>query len=149
MPIIGLLTEYQWSEPDSINIEIVRNLLKMNNMSIYTANMELGKTCEDFIVSCRWSGVEFPCFQEHPFLTFKPSTSHLGVCCSFNYHPENKDETIYAANTFGVSHGLTIVGTGYPQPGNGISGAYFSSGFVALIHHPNDFATEESEIALL
>lgn len=80
----------------------------MNNISVYTANMKLIKTCEEIILHCSWSGVEFPCFQEHPFLTFKSSTSHLGVCCSFNYHPENKDETIYAANTFGISHGLTV-----------------------------------------
>lgn len=128
LPLIGLLTEHQWNPPDPEKLEMIHTLLKINNISIFTANRELGKvsqilfiyliynkkivlmikTCDDFILHCRWSGVEFPCFQEHKFLTFKSSTSFLGICCSFNYHPENKDETKYAANTYGVSHGLTV-----------------------------------------
>lgn len=66
------------------------------------------KTCEDFIIHCSWSGVEFPCFQEHKFLTFRTSTSHLGVCCSFNYHPDDKGDATYAANTFGIMNGLSV-----------------------------------------
>lgn len=88
------------------------------------------QTCEDFIIECRFAGMEFPCFQEDPYLTWKTSTSHYGVCCSFHFNPRQKGFVPFAATTFGSEGGLSVIGTVYPSSDMGRSGNMVSSGLM-------------------
>ena len=78
-------------------------------------------------------------------MTFAESYSYLGACCSFNSNPKSEDEDdFFSVNTYGTNGGFNVIGTGQPQASDGKSGAVYSEGFVALVHHPNDFAVESS-----
>lgn len=106
--------------------------------------------CNDFIKLCAWAKVEFPCFQsDSHHLSFTSTTSYLGMCCSFNYHPGNRSYEAFKAATFGTRGGLTIIGSGYPQVADGKSGVLFSSGFIMLVHHPYDFPVEGNQLVLI
>lgn len=56
------------------------------------------------------------------------------MCCSFNYNPLTDEFQPFAANTFGSEGGLTVVGTGAPLSGRGLSGNLFSSGLVVSLY---------------
>lgn len=88
------------------------------------------QTCEDMLINCRFAGVVYPCFEPNKQLSWTTTTSHYGTCCSFNYNPHNDVLQPFAANTFGAEGGLTIVGTGFPTSGKGLSGDMFSTGLV-------------------
>lgn len=107
------------------------------------------KDCKDFIKVCAWAKVEFPCFQKHSDFTIVTTTSYLGICCSFNYHPANTTYVPYHAASFGTRGGLSIIGSGYPQTGGLKSGPLFSSGFIMMIHHPQDFPVEGNPLKLI
>jgi amiloride-sensitive sodium channel len=51
---------------------------------------------------------------------------------------------LFKSNFFGINGGLSVIGTGRPQPSDGHSGAIYSEGFVVIVHHPNDFAVESA-----
>ena len=150
LPIIGVFTEHKWTRPNKKEVKLVHDFLTLNNISVVDAINTLGMTCEDFILVCQWAGKRFPCFQSDFFLSWTASMSHFGACCSFNYHiyPKENDSVI-AANTYGIHGGVSIIGTGSPQASDGKSGAIYSEGFMLMIHHPNDFAVEASPLTLL
>lgn len=114
----------------------------MTNFSPFLQN------CQDFVQVCAWAKVEFPCFQNNSRFSFYATTSYLGICCSFNYRPDNGFEA-YHSTTFGTKGGLSIVGSGYPQVADGKSGVLFSSGFLMLIHYPEDFPAEVHQMKLI
>ncbi|KAG5683871.1 hypothetical protein PVAND_013132 [Polypedilum vanderplanki] len=145
LPLLGGFTERFWIEPRTEDLELIDQFLVANNMTVEDAIDRLGTVCNDFILVCVFAGKSFPCFQEHPFMTFVESYSYLGSCCSFNYHPKMTDGSeVFKSNFFGINGGLTIIGTGRPQASDGRSGAIYSEGFVIIVHHPNDFAVEKA-----
>lgn len=75
--------------------------------------------------------------------------SHVGVCCSFNYDPNNSSFEPMKTNSFGVRGGLSIIGTSLPHSNDGTSGLMLSDGFILLIHSPLDFPTEGLNTVLL
>lgn len=75
--------------------------------------------------------------------------THTGVCCSFNYNPDNSSYEPLNVNSYGVRGGLSIIATSLNQPNDGTSGLLFSDGFVFFMHSPYDFPTEASSMALL
>lgn len=98
--------------------------------------------------------MEFVCFPDvtdggNQHLSFQATTSYLGVCCSFNYHPGNRSYEAYRSATFGTRGGLSIIGSGWPQVADGKSGVLFSSGFMVLLHHPYDYPVEGNQMNLV
>lgn len=91
------------------------------------------QTCEDFMINCRFAGRVYPCMEPNKQLTWTTTTSHYGTCCSFNYNPLTDEFQPFASNTFGYEGGLTVVGTGAPSSGRGLSGNLFSSGLVVSL----------------
>lgn len=77
------------------------------------------------------------------------TTSYLGLCCSFNYHPDDEAYEPFYSPSFGVRGGLSIIGSGAPQVADGKSGALFSSGLIMLIHHPLDVPVEGNVVRLV
>lgn len=83
-------------------------------------------------------------------MTFTESYSYLGACCSYNYNPSAiEGDEVFSSNYFGINGGLNVIGTGRPQASDGKSGAIYSEGFVAIVHHPFDFAVESAPTAML
>jgi amiloride-sensitive sodium channel len=150
LPLLGVFTEHRWTMPSKKDVKLVHETLQLNNLTVEDAINALGMTCEDFILVCQWAGKRFPCFQSHYFLSWTPSKSHFGACCSFNYHIDPKfNDSVVAANTYGIHGGLSVIGTGAPQASDGKSGAIYSEGFVLMVHHPNDFAVEAHPMVLV
>lgn len=98
---------------------------------------------------CSWAKVEFPCFQETPHFSWRTTTSYLGICCSFNYHPENLSFVPLNSPTYGTRGGLSIIGSGYPQVADGKSSVLFSTGLIQLVHHPFDFPGEGNRMRFI
>lgn len=68
--------------------------------------------------------------QQDKYLSWTTTTSHYGTCCSFHYNPLTVGFQPFASNTYGSEGGLSIVGTGYPSSGRGLSGNMYSTGLV-------------------
>lgn len=119
---LGIFTEFQWVYPTMDDLEMIDEILDLNNMTVYDAVMELGSTCEDFILVCYFAGQKFPCFQNDSEFTWVTSTSHLGACCSFNFHPEQSSNQPIYTPFFSIDGGLKIIGSGRPQASDGKSG---------------------------
>lgn len=150
LPLLAAFTEHQWTYPRIEDLQIIDEILDLNNLSVEDAINQLGTVCSDFILVCHWAGKRFPCFQKHKYLTWVESYSYLGACCSFNYHPnKDLDGDMFVAKNFGINGGLSIIGTGRPQPSDGKSGAIYSEGFEIITHHTNDFAVESASTVFL
>ncbi|CRL01764.1 CLUMA_CG014980, isoform A [Clunio marinus] len=145
LPLLAGFTERQWAYPRVEDLEMIDNILDLNKMTVEEAIDALGTVCADFLLVCYFNGENFPCFQNHKFMTFVESYTYLGACCSFNYNPKaNDQDEHFISNFFGINGGLNVIGTGRPQLSDGKSGAVYSEGFVVLVHHPNDFPVESS-----
>lgn len=144
-----MFTEYQWEKPDPSDVDLVDSVLNLNNITVPQAIDLLGLTCTDFLLRCFFLNVEFPCFQNDSLLSWRPSYSFLGACCSFNYHPEHYDDNFFKVNYIGISNSITLLLTGAPQISDGKSGFLHSDGLVLLVHHPRDFAVQEDATVLL
>ncbi|XP_055846061.1 sodium channel protein Nach [Episyrphus balteatus] len=131
---LNAFTDQNWI-PNNASFAATDSVLAFNNISIYEAALEVSAGCEDFFQHCFWGGKEFPCKQEHDYLSFVPSTSYLGPCCSFNYNPRNESYVPFAANIFGMDGGLSFIG----KEG---SETNLSTGLIVLVHHPMDYTTE-------
>jgi amiloride-sensitive sodium channel len=150
MKYLGIFTEYQWVYPPITDLEMVDQILELNNMTLLDGIMELGTVCEDFILYCSFAGQKFPCFQNKSSqYTWVDSFSHLGACCSFNYHPSFDNVEPIQTPFFSINGGLAIVGTGRPQASDGKSGPIYSEGFEAIIHHPDDYAVQAHSTAFI
>lgn len=165
-----MFTEYQWEKPEVADLDLVHEVLHLNNITVSAAIDYLGTTCDDSLLRCFWEEVEFPCFgneSSKTSMTWKPSYSFLGACCSFNYFPDTNG-TMFYTESIGISGGLTFILTGAPQISDGKSGALYSEGFVVnnfglsnivsfdklitqqlLIHHPYDFAVQSHYMTFL
>lgn len=97
--------------------------------------MKVSAGCVDFVKRCFWGSIEFPCRQDHEYLSFIPTTSYMGPCCSFNYNPKNASYVPFSSNIFGMDGGLSFIGVEGSE--NNIS-----TGLIVLVHHPMDFTTE-------
>lgn len=75
--------------------------------------------------------------------------SHTGMCCSFNYNPDNSSYQPLNVNSYGVRGGLSIIATSFPHSNDGSSGLLFSDGFLLFVHSPYDFPTESNDMELL
>lgn len=75
--------------------------------------------------------------------------TYSGICCSFNYNPDNSSYKPLHVNSYGVRGGLSIVATSYPHIIDGSSGLLLSDGFILFIHSPYDFPTEVTSMTLL
>ncbi|XP_013108195.2 sodium channel protein Nach [Stomoxys calcitrans] len=132
---LNAFTDQTWSPSNTSMYDLTHEILRLNNMTMYKTAMEVGAGCSDFVKRCFWGNVEFPCRQKHEYLSFSPTTSFMGSCCSFNYHPQNLSYVPFSANTFGVDGGLSFIGfEGSPEN--------ISTGLIVFVHHPIDFATE-------
>lgn len=121
----------------------------MKKKTWFKLNPRNFQNCEDFIKVCAWAKTEFPCFQKNSHFSFVATTSYLGLCCSFNYHPEKEAHKPFHSSSFGTRGGLSIIGSGSPQVADGKSGALYSSGFIMLIHHPLDYPVEGNVVRLV
>lgn len=156
LPALGMFVENPWGVlGDAPELALIDRTLRANGYTVAAAVRELGLSCRDFIKVCAWSKVEFDCFPADggtggdPHLSFRTTTSYLGVCCSFNYQPGNGSYDAYRASTFGTRGGLSIIGSGWPQVADGKSGVLFSSGFMMLLHHPYDYPVEGNQMNLV
>ena len=136
---LNAFTDQSWSPPNNTNItyEATDAVLHYNNVSIYEAAQHVCATCEDFVKRCFWGGYEFPCRQEHEYLSFIPTTSYLGPCCSFNYNPRNLSYVPFSSNIYGINGGLIFIGVEGSERN-------LSTGLIVLVHHPMDFVTESA-----
>lgn len=151
LPLLAGFVEHQWVYPRKEDLQLVDDILQINGMSVEDAINELGTVCRDFLLVCYFNGVKFPCLSNgNGYVGFVESYSYLGSCCSFNYNPnaENEDEFL-KINSFGSTGGLSVIATGRPQASDGKSGAVYSEGLVALVHHPNDFPVESHQTTYL
>lgn len=111
---------------------MLNRTLYLNNLTIQDALLQLGTTCNDFILKCQWAGKSFPCFQNDKYFKWVTSMSHLGVCCSFNNQLNKPNHSLFSTNTFGIYGGLSVIGTGRPQVADGKSGVIFSAGYMVI-----------------
>ncbi|XP_075159387.1 pickpocket 6 [Haematobia irritans] len=132
---INAFTDQTWSPANATFFDMTHRILRLNNITIKQTAESIGAGCNDFVKRCFWGGVEFPCRQEHEYLSFSSTTSFLGPCCSFNYHPQNLSYVPFSSNTFGVDGGLTFIGVEGSEED-------ISTGLIVFVHHPMDFATE-------
>lgn len=82
-------------------------------------------------------------------MSWKPSLSFLGACCSFNYNPLSDDDTYFKVEGLDITGAITLIGSGEPEISDGKSGVLYSDGFMLLIHHPHDFAVFSHPIILV
>lgn len=132
---ISAFTDQTWTAPNSSAFDQTFEILLLNNITVYEAAVAVSAGCHDFVKRCFWGNVEFSCRQKHEYLSFTPTTSYLGPCCSFNFHPQNLSYVPFSSNTFGVDGGLSFVGVEGSEKD-------ISTGLIVLVHHPMDFATE-------
>lgn len=151
LPSLGAFLENPWgSGPSAESLLTVHRALAANNLTVTDAVRACGLRCSDFLQACAWSQEPFECVQNVDVgerLSFSESTSYLGLCCSFNYHPENATYDALRARTFSERGGLVVLGnTSAPD---GRSGVLFSAGVVMLLHHPLDFPVDGNELQLV
>lgn len=151
LPSLGAFLENPWGSGPSVeSLLIVDRALSANNLTVADAVRECGLRCGDFLQACSWSQTDFECVPESDNgvrLSFSESTSYLGLCCSFNYLPENLTSDPFRAQTFGEHGGLFVLGSAYPPDGR--SGVLFSAGIVMLLHHPLDFPVDGNRLQLV
>lgn len=73
----------------------------------------------------------------------------FGVCCTFNFNPNNSSYQPLNVNSYGVRGGLSIIATSVPHSNDGSSGILFSDGFILHVHSPYDYPTESTYMTLL
>ncbi|XP_037821585.1 pickpocket protein 28-like [Lucilia sericata] len=136
---LNAFTDQGWTAPNNNNTayETTDAVLRLNNVTLYEAAMQVCASCDDFVKRCFWGGHEFPCRQNHEYLSFIPTTSYLGPCCSFNYNPRNQSYVPFSSNIFGVDGGLMFIGVEGSERN-------LSTGLIVLVHHPMDFVTEST-----
>lgn len=132
---INAYTDPNWSIPENISFQATDAILRLNNISIHEASLAVSAGCNDFVKRCFWGSDEFPCRQQHEYLSFSATTSYLGPCCSFNYNPRNSSYIPFSSNIFGIDGGLTFVGEEGAE-------SRLQTGLIVLVHHPLDFVTE-------
>uniref|UniRef100_A0A1A9WR01 Uncharacterized protein n=1 Tax=Glossina brevipalpis TaxID=37001 RepID=A0A1A9WR01_9MUSC len=132
---LNLFTDQTWLPPNNTAYKITDDILRLNNITISEAAIQVSAGCNDFVKRCFWDGDEFPCHQNHEYLSFIPTTSYLGSCCSFNYNLRNLSYNPFSANSFGINSGLSLIGV------EGLE-HNLSAGLIILVHHPMDFVTE-------
>ncbi|XP_037886717.1 sodium channel protein Nach [Glossina fuscipes] len=132
---LNLFTDQTWLPPNHTSYKVTDDVLRLNNITILEAATQVGASCNDFVKHCFWGSDEFLCHQNHEYLSFIPTTSYLGPCCSFNYNPRNLSYIPFAANTFGIDSGLSFIGVEGSERS-------LSTGLIIHVHHPMDFATE-------
>ncbi|XP_017476236.1 PREDICTED: sodium channel protein Nach [Rhagoletis zephyria] len=132
---INAFTDQNWKAPTQESFRYADDVLRFNNKTIYEAAKAVSGSCDDFVKRCYWGITEFPCRQQHEYLSFISTTSYLGPCCSFNYNPKNLSYVPFSANLFGIDGGLTVVGVEGSERN-------LSTGLIVLAHHPMDYVTE-------
>ncbi|XP_037050326.1 sodium channel protein Nach [Bradysia coprophila] len=146
---LGVFTENQWGPVNTEYLNTVHETLLLNGLSILDAVKAVGISCSDFIQRCSFNKKRFPCFQDHQHFTFRETMSYAGMCCSFNYNPDNSSYQPLNVNSYGVRGGLSVIATSSPHSNDGTSGLLFSDGFILFMHSPYDFPTEATSMALL
>ncbi|KAG4077380.1 hypothetical protein HA402_009781 [Bradysia odoriphaga] len=146
---IGVFTENQWGPVDTNSFSTVNEILQNNGLSVLDAANAVGVSCSDFIRRCSFNKKRFSCFQDHQHFTFRETMTYAGMCCSFNYNPDNSSYQPLNVNSYGVRGGLSIIATSFPHAHDGASGLLFSDGFILFMHSPYDFPTEATSMALL
>lgn len=93
------------------------------------------KDCGDYIVNYRFDTKQFDCTPETCGGWNIISTIY-GMCCSFNFHPNNTSQTYYS-NDWGKGTGISIIFT---------SNTATKSGFNVFIHHCTEYVTKATSI---
>ncbi|XP_061388998.1 sodium channel protein Nach [Musca vetustissima] len=132
---LNAFTDQTWLPTNSSSFNETYQILLLNNITTYEAAVAVSAGCDDFVRRCFWGNEEFECRQNHEYLSFSPTTSYLGPCCSFNFHPQNESYVPFSSNTFGIDGGLSFIGVEGSETDT-------STGLIVLVHHPMDFATE-------
>ncbi|XP_055378962.1 uncharacterized protein LOC129610420 [Condylostylus longicornis] len=121
--------KWQGSEID-ISYKIVDEILALNNMNIAQVAKLIGASCEDFLEKCLWGSKQFDCYNNSEGVTFSSVMTTSGICCAFNYKPNNNSFVPLKARTYGMRGGLTIIGKSS------------STGLYVFVHHPLDYPTD-------
>ncbi|KAJ6635204.1 Sodium channel protein Nach [Pseudolycoriella hygida] len=146
---LGTFTDIQWRTIDINYFTTINEVLEANRLSVFDTVRAVGMKCPDLIRRCSFNKERFTCFQDHPYLTFRETMSYMGICCSFNYAPDNSSFEPMTINSFGVRGGLSFIGSSFPHLNDGTSGKLFSDGFFLIMHPPYDFPTEYASMQLL
>ncbi|XP_005175804.1 sodium channel protein Nach [Musca domestica] len=132
---LNAFTDQTWLPTNTSSFNQTYQILLLNNITTYEAAVAVSAGCDDFVRRCFWGNEEFNCRQKNEYLSFVPTTSYLGPCCSFNFHPQNESYVPFSSNTFGIDGGLSFIGVEGSEHDT-------STGLIVLVHHPMDFATE-------